>query len=162
MEEKFSFLLFIITIIDLYLNYYNNEFPDYHKARIFSDIFSLLSIFIPIFLICFICCMGCFLYFHFLNNNIVQTCTFPITFICLLLVIIFSFLSFISQIYSIYIYFAFDGSSKIKHTFIKILMWLTIINICVKIFFSICDFISSLKKNNKKENEEEMSELENQ
>ena len=161
MEEKFSFLLFIITLLDLYLNYYNNEFPDYHKVRLYSDIFSLLSILVPIFLILFICCMGCFLYFQCLNNNIVQICTFTITIICLLLVIIFSVLSFIFQIYSIYLYFAFDGNLKIKNIIIKVLMYLTLINICAKIFFSICDFISSLK-NKKKENEEEIIELENQ
>ena len=40
-------------------------------------------------------------------------------------------------------------------------MWWAFININIKLFFSICDFISSLK-NKKKESEEEMIELENQ
>ena len=162
MEEKFSFILFIVTIVDLYFNYYANEFPKYHKVRIYSDLFSLLAVLLPIFLILFICCMGCFLYFQWFNNNIAQKCTAVITIICILLVIIFSISSVVIQIYSIYIYFVEDGNSKINKMIIKLLMWVSFINILIKLFFAICDFISSLKKEKKVKEEEQMHELEEQ
>ena len=161
MEEKFSFILFLITITDLYFNYNNNEFPEYHKTRIISDILSLSAVILPFFLIILICCMGCFIYFQWFNNNTAQKCTFAITIICILLMIIFSILSLFIQVYSIYLYFAYDGKNKISKMVIKLLMWCTFINIIIKLFFSICDFISSIK-NKKKETEEEMVELENQ
>ena len=159
MEEKFSFILFIITIADLYFNYNTNEFPEYHSLRIKSDILSLLAVLFPIFLVLFICCMGCFLYFQWLNNNIVQKCTGIMTIIFILLIIVFAISSTVIQIYSIYIFFTKDGSSKINKMIIIILMWVTFINILIKLFFAICDFISSLKKE-RKEKEEEMVELE--
>ena len=161
MEEKFSFILFLITILDLYFNYNSNEFPEYHKARINSDILSLLAVLLPFFLIILVCCMGCFIYFQWFNNHTAQKCTFAITIICILLMIIFSIFSLFIQIYSIYLYFAYDGKNKITKMIVKFLMWCTFINIIIKLFFSICDFISSIK-NKKKENEEEMIELENQ
>ena len=88
MEEKFSFILFLITIIDLYFNYNSNEFPKYHKARIISDILSLLAVLLPFFLIILVCCMGCFIYFQWFNNDTAQKCTFAITIICILLMIL--------------------------------------------------------------------------
>ena len=94
----------------------------------------------------------------------VQKCTFYVTVICVLSVIIFALISSIIQLYSIYIYFAYDGSSKIQNKIIKILMWISFINIIIKIFFAICDFISSLKKpiNENNEENEKMVELEEQ
>ena len=158
MEEKFSFFLFLITIIDLYLNYNNNEFPEYHKTRVYSDILSLLSVLFPLFLIITICCMGCLLFFQWFTNNTAQKCTFILTIIFFLLVIVFAISSVYFQIKSIYIYFKYDGTTKIKNGIIKLLMWITFINIIIKLFFAICDFISSLK-NKKKEKDEELVEL---
>ena len=37
-------------------------------------------------------------------------------------------------------------------------MWITFVNIIIKLFFAVCDFISSLK-NKKKEKDEELVEL---
>ena len=159
MEEKFSFILFLVTVADLYFNYYTNEFPEYHRLRIKSDILTLLAVLLPIILVLFICCMGCFLYFQWLNNNIVQKCTGIITIIFILLIIICAISSTCIQIYSIYIYFKDDGSTKITKLIIKILMWVSFVNILIKLFFAICDFISSLKQK-QKEKEEEMVELE--
>lgn len=158
MEGKFSILLFIITIIDLYFNYKANEFPDYHKARIYSDIFSLLAILFPFILMLFICCNAILLFTECINNNMVEKCTFIMTIFFVLMVIVFAFISSVIQIYSIYLYFEYDGSSKINKIIIKILMWISLISIIIKIFFGICDFISSLK--NKNEKNEEMIELE--
>ena len=158
MEEKFSFFLFLITIRDLYLNYNNREFPEYHKARVYSDILSLLSVLFPLFLIITICCMGCLLFFQCFTNNTAQKCTFILTIIFFLLVIIFAISSVYYQIKSLYIYFKYDGATKIKSTIIKVLMWITFVNIIIKLFFAVCDFISSLK-NKKKEKDEELVEL---
>ena len=160
MEEKFSFILFLITILDLYLNYDNNEFPEYHKARIYSDIFSLLTIFLPLLLVVLICCMGCLIYFKLFNNDIAQNCTYFITIIFILSIIIFAIISIFYQMHSIYIYLQYNGSKKITSMIIKLLMWISFINIIIKLFFVICDFISSLK-NKQKQNEEKIFELEN-
>ena len=164
MEVKFSILLFIITFADIYFNYYSNEFPEYHKARLYSDFLTLICIFSPVFLVLFICSIGIFLYFQLIDNNMVQKCTFYVTVICVLSVIIFALISSVIQLYSIYIYFAYDGSSKIQNKIIKVLMWISFINIIIKIFFAFCDFISSLKKpiNENNEENEKMVELEEQ
>lgn len=164
MEEKFSILLFFITVADLYFNYYSNDFPEYHNARIYSDILSLICIFTPIFLVLSVCCIGLLLFFHIAEDITIQKCTFCLTLLSVLLVILSAMGSSAIQIYSIYLYFTDDGSTKIQNTIIKYLMWITFINIIIKIFFAFCDCISSVKKN-KNENKEEgekMVELEDQ
>ena len=162
MEEKFSFFLFITTILDLYFNYYNTHFPEYRKARIFSDIFSILSVMLPIFLVLFICCMGLCIYFQLANNNIAEKCTYILTILIFLSVIVLSFCSLTMQIYSIYVYMAYDGKNKIKKPIIKLLMWISLINLFIKLFFANCNLISYVKKKKKEEVDEEAEELQNQ
>ena len=152
MEEKFSILLFIISLIDFYYNYYCNDFPEFHKIRLYSDFLSLICIMVQMLLFLFVFICGCFLYFKYLNNSIVEKCTTIFSNIILLMVIVFAISSISMQVYSIYLYFKGNGSEKITKIIIKILMWLTLVNTTIKLFFTICDIISSYKKY-KKENE---------
>jgi len=68
------------------------------------------------------------------------------------MVIGFAISSISTQVYSIYIYYKDNGGEKIKKIIIKLFMWLTLVNTTFKLFFAICDIISSYK-NYKKENE---------
>ena len=162
MEEKFSFFLFIITVFDIYFNYNIYEFPQYHKARIYSGIFTLSSIFIPFILLIFICFTGCLLYFQLINNDHMRSCTVFITIISSIFVISLSFGSIFYQFYSIYLYFFCGGRSKIKSLMIKLFMAISLMSISIKIFFAICNLISSLKnrKNDSSENNEDTELLE--
>ena len=156
MEEKFSFLLFIITIYDIYFNYNIYEFPQYHKVRIYSGIFTLISIFIPFLLIVFICLMGCLFYCKLINNEHIRSCNVCFTIINSIIVVNLTFGSLIFQIYSIYLYFICNGNIKIKSVMIKVFMFITLISIFIKMFFAICNLISSL--NNRKNDNSESSE----
>ena len=155
MEEKFSFLLFIITLFDIYFNYNIYEFPQYHTARIYSGVFTLSSIFVPFLLVLFICLMGCLLFCQIINNNHMRSCTICFTIISSILVVNLTLGSLIFQIYSIYIYLIKEGSIKIKTRIIKILMTLSLISIFIKLFFAICNLISSIKNNNTKNDSSE-------
>ncbi len=155
MEEKFSFLLFIITLFDIYFNYNIYEFPQYHTARIYSGVFTLSSILVPFLLVLFICLMGCLLFCQIINNNHMRSCTICFTIISSILVVNLTLGSLIFQIYSIYIYLIKEGSIKIKTRIIKILMTLSLISIFIKLFFAICNLISSIKNNNTKNDSSE-------
>ena len=142
MANLISFLLFVVTILDLYYNFKAKEFPDYHQKRILSDIFSLVSIILTFFLILFICFMG--ILSNSFDKRLITCCTGMITLLIVFLELIFVISSLLIQIYSIYIYFAYDGNSKIKKPIIKVLMWITLINLVINAFLSI------FKKNNDK------------
>ena len=161
MEEKFSFLLFIISILDLYFNYYEKDIPPYHKSRILSDIFTITSILTPFILVIFLFITGCLLYCQLINNVHMHSCTVCFTIISSLLVISLSFGSFIFQIYSIYLYLVNDGHNKIKSRMVKFLMPLCLISIFIKIFFAICNLISSVKNKNKSDSSENNEDLTN-
>ena len=159
MASIFSYLPAIINFLDIYFNYTINEFPDYHKARLYAHLFSFMTILFPLILLMFICLINlkCF------GETFSSICTVSGTIICLLVTVISAILSFIIQVYSIYLYFFYDGSTKIKNIPIKVLMWLSFIGICFNLCFSTSDFSSSLKrkKNNKNNNEDNMVELQN-
>ncbi len=157
MASKFIYLSTIINFCDIFFNFTVNEFPDYHRARLYSHLFSFITILLPCFLLLFICCMS----LKCLGETMSNICTACGTLICLLGTVISAILSFIIQVYSIYLYFFYDGSTKIKNIPIKILMWLSFIGICYNLCFSASDFTSSLKKK-KNENEENMVELKNE
>ena len=159
MEEKFSILLFILTILDIYYNYNVYELPQYHKSRIYSGIFTISSILIPFILILFMCFLGCLLFCKFINNDHMHSCTICFTIISSICVVNLSFGSAIFQIYSIYVYLVNDGGTKIKSRIIKILMLLSLISIFIKIFFAVCNLISSLKNSSKSDNSENNEEL---
>ena len=159
MEEKFSFLLFIITCFDIYFNYNIYEFPQYHSVRIYSGIFSLSSILIPFLLVIFICFMGCLLFCKLINNNHMHSCTICFTIISCILVVNLSLGSILFQIYSIYLYFMNNGRIKIKSRMIEIMMVVCLVSSFIKIFFAVCNLISSLKNYHKSdsENNEELT-----
>ena len=155
MEVKFSFLLFIITLLDIYCNYNVYEFPQYHKIRIYSGVFSLSSILIPFLLILFICLMGCLLYCQIINNNHMRSCSICFTIISYILVVNLTLGSIILQIYSVYLYIIGEGNIKIKSRIIKIMMLVSLISIFIKLFFAICNLFSSIKNHNTKNDSSE-------
>ena len=161
MEEKFSFLLFIISILDIYCNYNVQDIPQYHKARIYSDTFTILSILTPFLLVIFLFITGCLLYCQLINNVHMHSCTVCFTIITSILIINLSLGSLIFQIYSIYIYLIKDGHNKIKSRMIKFLMPLCLISIFIKIFFAVCNLISSIKNNKKSDSSENTEDLTN-
>ena len=72
------------------------------------------------------------------------------------LVVNLSLGSIIFQIYSVYLYLFKEGNTKIKSVMIKVFMFITLISIFIKMFFAICNLISSL--NNRKNDNSESSE----
>ena len=149
MEGQFSFLLFIIAILDIYFNYNMTDFPQYHKSRIYSGLFTLASILIPFLLVIFICFMGCFLFCQLINNIHMYSFTNCFKIITSTLVVNLSLGSIIFQIYSVYLYLFKEGNTKIKSVMIKILMPLCLISIFIKLFFSVYNLISLIKNDNK-------------
>ena len=161
MGELFTFFLIIVTIADFYYNYNEKDFPDFHKARLYSDFFSFSSILMPLVMMLVICCNAILLMLQWITNATTEKCTLVMTFFYVLLIIIFSVTSTVCQVYSFYLYFKYDGATKITKTIIKILMWISFINGVMQLFYAICDFISLWKKK-KNEQKEEMVELEEQ
>ena len=110
------FIFLTITIADLYLNYNANDFPEYHEKRVKSNI--------------------CALILNILSITIIFSTFCGPACVCLncLLVFILSFVGLYYSIYSFYLYFAYDGSIKIKNKAIRILLWISfvssIINLC--------------------------------
>ena len=100
--------------------------------------------------------MGCLFYCKLINNELIRSCNICFTIISSIIVVNLTFGSIIFQIYSIYLYFASNGNIKIKSVMIKILIFITLISILIKMFFAICNLISSL--NNRKNDNSESSE----
>ena len=158
MEVKFSILLFILTVFDIIYNYKGKELPQYHKVRLYSDIFTIASIVIPFISILFICFLGCLLLCKLIKNNHMHSCTHCLSIISSICVFNVSLGSLIFQIYSVYVYFVNDGGEKIKSRIIKVLMVLSLISIFIKIFFAVCNLISSLKNNSRSDSSENNEE----
>ena len=158
MEVKFSILLFILTVFDIIYNYKGKELRQYHKVRLYSDIFTIASIVIPFISILFICFLGCLLLCKLIKNNHMQSCTHCLSIISSICVFNVSLGSLILQIYSVYVYFVNDGGEKIKSKIIKVLMVLSLISIFIKIFFAVCNLISSLKNNSRSDSSENNEE----
>ena len=152
MSSLVSFFLFVVTVLDLYYNFNAKEFPDYHQKRILSDIFNLLSIFLPIFLIIFISIMGCLS--KSFDTKLITCCIGIITILFGLFEIVVIILSFLIQVYSIYIYFAYDGNTKIKNQIIKVLMWITLINLCINLILTFTNKKTKTNENEDNKNEE--------
>ena len=136
-----SFIFLTITIADLYLNYNAKDFPEYHEKRVKSDVCSLLLTILSI-------------------TIIFSTFCGPVC-VCLncLLVFILSFVGLYHSIYSFYLYFAYDGSIKIKSQAIRILLWISfvsfIINLCSNCRNKRSDSDSSSSDSNQIEMEEQ-------
>ena len=135
-KSNIYFLYIIISIIDLYINYNEQYFPEYHEKRVKFNIICLLIYLAPIFAIISAlwgpCCV--FLYLLFL--------------------IMLSFFGFYYLIISFYLYFAYDGSNKIKNPVIRIFLWITFVTFLIGIFSS-CFFT---KSENKDSNDNELEE----
>ena len=112
-------------------------------------------------MIIFICLSGCLLFCQLINNVHMHSCTICFSIISSILVINLSLGSLIFQIYSIYLFFSKDGNDKIKSKMIKILMPLCLIIIFIKLFFAVCNLISSIKNSNKNDNSENNESLTN-
>ena len=158
MEVQFSLLLGILTVFDIIYNYKEKELPQYHKVRLYSDIFTIASIVIPFISILFICFLGCLLLCKLIKNDHMQSCTHCLSIISSICVFNVSLGSLIFQIYSVYVYFVNDGGEKIKSRIIKVLMVLSLISIFIKIFFAVCNLISSLKNNSRSDSSENNEE----
>ena len=134
------FILLLITIADLYLNYNAKDFPEYHEMRVKCNIcsllFSLLSITILLSVFCGpVCiCLNC------------------------MLVILFSLVGFYYLIYSFYLYFAYDGSNKIKNQAIRILLWISFVNFIINLCSSCCNTRSGSESPSSDSNQIEMEE----
>ena len=87
-----------------------------------------------------------------------QSCTHCLSIISSICVFNVSLGSLILQIYSVYVYFVNDGGEKIKSKIIKVLMVLSLISIFIKIFFAVCNLISSLKNNSRSDSSENNEE----
>ena len=124
----FLYLLTVIQIVDLYINYNAKDFPEYHEKRVKFNICSLLIILMPLLLLIFIFCGPCGVYF------------------CLIFSIVISFAGIYYEISSFYLYFAYDGSNKIKSPVIRIFMWISLFIFFANLFSNgrICS--SSTKK----------------
>ena len=110
------FLLFLILpIVEIYLNYNETDFPEYHQKRIKFNVCSLFTSLIPILVILFTLCGPC------------CACIF------LILTTIISIAGLYYAISSFYIYFAYDGSTKIKSPAIRIVMWISFVNFIINI-----------------------------
>ena len=158
MEVQFSLLLGILTVFDIIYNCKGKELPQYHKVRLYSDIFTIASIVIPFISILFICFLGCLLLCKLIKNAHMQSCTHCLSIISSICVFNVSLGSLIFQIYSVYVYFVNDGGEKIKSRIIKVLMVLSIISIFIKLFFAVCNLISSLKNNSRSDSSENNEE----
>ena len=126
----------LISIIDLYINYNEQYFPEYHEKRVKFNIICLLIYLAPLFMIISaLCGPGC-------------VCLY------LVLLIILSFSGLYYLIISFYLYFAYDGSNKIKNPVIRIFLWITFVTFLIGIFSS-CFFT---KSENKDSNDNELEE----
>ena len=135
-NKNYSFIYIIISIIDLYINYNEQYFPEYHEKRVKFNIICLLIFLAPLFvIISALCGPDC---------------------VCLysLFLIIISFAGFYYAISSFYLYFAYDGSNRIKNPVIRIFLWITFVTFLIGIFSS-CFFT---KSENKDSNDNELEE----
>ena len=131
------FLYIIISIIDLYINYNEQYFPEYHEKRVKYNIICLFIYLAPIFLVISALFGSCCL------------------FLCSLFLIIIYISGFYYLIISFYLYFAYDGSNKIKNPIIRIFLWITFLTFLLGIFSGCSSSNSDYKKNNANELEEQ-------
>ena len=132
----------IISLVDLYLNYNEKYFPEYHEKRVKFNICFLLMCFMPILLIV---------------STFLGPCVICLNFIFLVIVGLSGFYYTVS---SFYLYFAYDGSNKIKSVPIRILMWISFVSFIINITTSCFNSSQSSKKDKKDKKESNEVELE--
>ena len=131
----------VINFVDLYYNFNEKDFPEYHEKIIKFNIICLLLLLAPLLL------------FKFARYGICHLC------ILIIFIITIGYAGVYYQISSFYLYFAYDGRNKIKNKMIKIMMWISFVAFLVH-FISSC-FISSSNSDNKKSKDVELEEEEN-
>ena len=139
-SQFFAFFIpFIIALVDLYLNYNEQYLPEYHEKRVKFGICFLLMCLMPILFIISALCGPCALCINFMFFIIVGLGGFYYT------------------VTSFYIYFAYDGSNKIKSPAIRIFMWISFVTFIINIT-SGC--LSSNTSSNEDKKESNVIELE--
>ena len=135
------FLFQMLPIIEICLNYNETDFLEYHEKRIKFNVCNLLILFIQILLPLFAICGP----------------------VCVCLLIILIVILFISGFYygisSFYLYFAYDGSKRIKSRAIKIMMWISIINFILGIFSNCNSSHSSASATDSEDKESDFIEM---
>ena len=127
--KNISYVLYmLISIIDLYINYNEQYFPEYHEKRVKFNIICLLIFLAPLFVI------------------ISALCGPDCVCLYLVLLIILSFSGLYYLIISFYLYFAYDGSNKIKNPVIRIFLWITFVTFIIGIFFQVVSLQNQRKK----------------
>ena len=143
MRNKFNihYLYIIISIIDLYINYNEQYFPEYHEKRVKYNIICLLTYLAPVLLII---------------STLLGPC-------CLCLYFLFLIILYLSGFYyliiSFYLYFAYDGSNKIKNPVIRIFLWITFLTFLLELFSTCLGPLSKKKDSNDNELEEQNYDL---
>ena len=133
-------LFLIISIVDLYLNYNEKDFPEYHEKRVKYNLCNLFISLISILLLISAFCHPCCLCLNFM----------------LLIIIVIAALYY--EMISFYLYFTYDGSKKIKSFAIRFLMWISFINFSISLFLGCSGSRSSTISDNRDSNNIELEE----
>ena len=133
------FIILMLPIIELYLNYNAKDFPGYHERRIKFDVCSIFCALVPFSLIisaslcgrsCFACCY-CIYSFSVIAVLFAGSYYFFVTF---------------------YLYFAYDGGKIIKSRGIRIMFWISFISFIINFIINLCFNCScnpSMNENNR-------------
>ena len=140
-NKNYSFIYIIISIIDLYINYNDQYFPEYHDKRVKFNIICLLLYLTPFLIIISALCGPCCLCLYYL------------------FLIIISFAGFYYAISSFYLYFAYDGSNRIKNPVIRIFLWIAFLTFLLELFSTCLGPLSKKKDSNDNELEEQNYDL---
>ena len=130
MGNKKYWIYIIISIIDLYINYNEKYFPEFHEKRVQFNAICLFVYLTPIFIL--ICALGgsCCLLAYFL------------------FLIIISLLGFYYAISSFFLYFAYDGYLKIKNPLIHIFLWISFLSYLLNLIILLLSCCFGKTKNN--------------
>ena len=135
-SQFFAFFIpFIIVLVDLYLNYNEQYLPEYHEKRVKFGICFLLMCLMPIL---------------FIISALCGPSVFCINFIFFIIV---GLAGFYYTVTSFYIYFAYDGSNKIKSPAIRIFMWISFVTFIIKITSGCLSSGTSSNKDKKESND---------
>ena len=130
MSNKTCCLYIIISIIDLYINYNETYFPEFHEKRVKFNAICLFIYLAPIFILIFALCSIC--------------CIFALT----LFLVILSILGFYYAISSFFLYFAYDGYLKIKNPLIHIFLWISFLSYLLNLIILLLSCCFGKTKNN--------------
>ena len=130
MGTKTTFLNTIISIIDLYINYNETYFPEFHEKRV---AFNAICLFTHLMLF--------FILLAALGGSL---CLLSY----ILFLIILSFLGLYYAISSFILYFAYDGYLKIKNPLIHIFLWISFLSYLANLIIIVLSCCFGKTKNN--------------